>query len=96
MHKVGSRISTNTEYALKYVDIDGDSDDFMYTPVREMLNSCWCKWKHSSRRAVRMSQRNEDPEQPVVSSSSSRSSSSSTTATAAPTCTRFNMPKSKR
>jgi hypothetical protein len=81
MQKVGGRRSSNTEYAFKYVDIDGDSDDFLYTPVREMLNSCWCKWKHSSRRAVRMSQINESPEQPVVSSS--------TAATAAPSCNRF-------
>ena len=45
MRRVGARRSTNTVYAFKYIDMNGDDDDFLYTPVREMLNSYWCKWK---------------------------------------------------
>lgn len=45
MRKIGARRSTNTVYAFKYIDVNGDSEDFLYTPVREMLNSYWCKWQ---------------------------------------------------
>ena len=43
--KVGGRRSTNIEYAFKYISLDGTGDDYIYTPAREMLNSCWCKWR---------------------------------------------------
>jgi hypothetical protein len=45
MQRVRARRSTNVVYAFKYIDINGDPQDFLYTPVREMLNSYWCKWK---------------------------------------------------
>ena len=32
-----------------YISIDAsDEDDCEYTPVREMLNSYWCKWVEST------------------------------------------------
>lgn len=80
MRKVGTRRSTNVVYAFKYVNIDDDSGEFLYTPVREMLNSYWCKWKAvASQRIARGSRRSEDMGEPESTSSSSANCNSGRT-----------------
>ncbi len=48
MRRVGFRKSSNVVCAFKYIDINGDVDDFLYTPIGEMLSCSWCKWKSES------------------------------------------------
>ena len=56
MRKVGGRRSTNIVFAFKYAAIDGPNvNDELYTPVREMLNSCWCKWRPAAVQGVEAS-----------------------------------------
>jgi hypothetical protein len=77
MRKVGSRRSTNVVYAFKCVNIDDESSEFLYTPVREMLNSYWCKWKVvASQRKARGLLRSEDVREPESASSTSTNCSS--------------------
>jgi hypothetical protein len=45
MHR---RQSTNIVYAFKYANVD-DGSEVHYTPVTEILNSYWAKWKDNSR-----------------------------------------------
>lgn len=66
MRRIGARRSTNVVYAFKYFDIDGDADEFDYTPCREMLNSYWCKWISMSTRSNRAG-REVSSEQPQSS-----------------------------
>ena len=84
MRKVGARRSSNIVYAFKYIAIDGDDNDFQYTPVREMLNSYWCKWveeegRTTGRRGQATSSSREDnselPQQRVTRASSSNNRS---------------------
>lgn len=50
MRKAGARKnSSNIVYAFKYIGT-GEGAEFEYTPVREMLNSYWCRWVESGRR----------------------------------------------
>jgi hypothetical protein len=66
MRKEGARRSTNIVYAFQYVNIDGDREDFLYTPVREMLNSYWCRWLAVESRSSRL--REKTATQPSASS----------------------------
>ena len=90
MQKVGARRSTNIVYAFKYINVDDDGDDdVLHTPVREMLNSYWCKWKtNSSQRGSRSSRRSLEDTDATASSSSS-------SATAAPTSSRTSRSSAK-
>lgn len=50
MRRIGAtRRSTNIVFAFKYVALDGPPDEYLYTPVREMLNSYWCNWRKPER-----------------------------------------------
>lgn len=85
MRKVGARRSTNTVFAFKYIDVSGDPEDFLYTPVREMLNSYWCKWKTNAPQRSARGDRGGDTTagctRTALSSLASSSSSSSRAAT---------------
>ncbi len=48
MRKLRGRNSTNIVYAFKYIDIENESE-VHYTPVTEILNSYWAKWKDDIR-----------------------------------------------
>lgn len=75
MRKVGGRRSTNIVHAFKYITVDGHADDYLYTPVREMLNSYWCKWRPAPQvRSARVSTTTDAVPAADASSSSSGSS----------------------
>jgi hypothetical protein len=75
MHRIGTRKSSNIVCVFKYVDTNGDAEDFLYTPIGEMLSCSWCKWKSdttTSGRSTRLLKRTQNESNSEVSQKKSK------------------------